>query len=142
MKQALARSDLLSSAPERGLITSGYHPPYNPKLVERARELRKHMTPAEKRLWYSFLHGFKYPVLRQRPIDHYIVDFYCAQLCLVIEIDGESHFTEEGKTYDEERTRILEGYGLRVLRFTNEQVLHEFEGVCQQIEGMIPPDPP
>ncbi len=71
------------SSPERaGLITNGRHLPYNPKLVARARELRREMTPAEKKLWFQFLRDFKYPVLRQRPIDHSIVDFYGAGLNL------------------------------------------------------------
>ncbi len=125
----------------RGLITTGYHLPYNPNLVERARELRKHMTESEKKLWYGYLRNFKYPVLRQRPIDNFIVDFYCPQMKLVIEIDGEQHYTQEGKAYDEERTQILESYGLRVIRFTNKQVMHDFKRVCETIES-IPPQSP
>jgi very-short-patch-repair endonuclease len=62
-------------------------------------------------------------------------------LKLVIEIDGDSHFTNDGKDYDQERTQILEGYGLRVMRFTNDEVLKDFAGVCQRIEE-IPPNPP
>lgn len=81
-------------------------------------------------------------MLRQCPIDNFIVDFYCAALKLVIEVDGEGHFTEEGQASDRDRTQILEGYGLTVIRFTNEQVLNEFEGVCEQIEAAIPPSPP
>jgi len=123
---------------KQGLITTGYHLPYNPKLVEAARQLRKNMTPAETKLWYEYLRNFKYPVLRQRPIHHFIVDFYCAKLKLVIEIDGEQHYTVEGKAYDEERTKILEGYGLRVIRFRNEEVMNDFESVCKKIES-IPP---
>ncbi|MGL4498857.1 MAG: endonuclease domain-containing protein, partial [Planktothrix sp.] len=71
-----------------------------------------------------------------------IVDFYCAALKLVIEIDGDSHFTEQGKQYDAERTVILEGYGLKVVRFTNVEVLQSFEGVCGELLGLIPPNPP
>jgi very-short-patch-repair endonuclease len=71
------------------LIDSDFHLPYNPKLVERAKNLRKNMTPAEKKLWYSYLRNFKFRVLRQKPIDNFIVDFYCAKLKLVIEIDGD-----------------------------------------------------
>ncbi|HBR74940.1 MAG TPA: endonuclease, partial [Cyanobacteria bacterium UBA11159] len=55
-------------------------------------------------------------------IDHFIVDFYCPSLKLVIEVDGESHFTDEEKAWDRERTERLEGYGLTIIRFTNEQV--------------------
>lgn len=120
------------------LIASPYHLPYNAALLDHARDLRRNMTVAERKLWYGFLRTFKYRVLRQRPIDNYIVDFYCAELKLVIEIDGDSHFTDEGKLYDEGRTRILEGYGLRVLRFTNDEVMSNFVAVCQAIEE-IPP---
>nr|WP_319422724.1 endonuclease domain-containing protein [Pleurocapsa sp. FMAR1] len=74
-------------------------------------------------------------MLRQRPIDHFIVDFYCAALKLVIEVDGDRHFTER-KLYDSERTQVLEGYGLKVIRFTNEQVIDPFESVCQQIKAI------
>ena len=97
------------------------------------------MTPAEKKLWYSYLRTFKFRVLRQRPIDNFIVDFFCAGLKLVIEVDGASHFTDEGRDYDWEKTQILEGYGLKVLRFTNDEVLQDWEGVCRRIEEKIPP---
>lgn len=124
------------------LNDSDFHLPYNQNLVERAKQLRKNMTPAEKKLWYEYLRSFKFRVLRQRPIDHFIVDFYCPSLKLVIEIDGDTHFTTYGQEYDIERTRILEGYGLRVMRFTNQQVMNEFEVVCGMIEHSIPPSPP
>jgi very-short-patch-repair endonuclease len=124
----------------KDLIDSDFHLPYNPKLVERAKDLRRNMTPAEKKLWYSYLRDFNFRVLRQKPINNFIVDFYCAKLKLVIEIDGDSHFTNDGKDYDQERTQILEGYGLRVMRFTNDEVLKDFAGVCQRIEE-IPPTP-
>jgi very-short-patch-repair endonuclease len=99
--------------------------------------MRKNMTPAERKLW-GFLRTFPLKMWRQKPISHFIVDFYCPKLKLVIEIDGDSHFTEEGKAYDQERTQILEGYDLKVVRFTNDQVLHEFEVVCEEIMGFIP----
>jgi very-short-patch-repair endonuclease len=116
-----------------------FHLPYDPTLVPTAKELRKNMTPAENKLWYGYLRTFKFKVFRQRPIDHFIVDFYCPSLKLVIEVDGEYHFTEDGKAYDQERTQRLEGYGLKVIRFTNQQVLQEFESVCDAIHKEIPP---
>ena len=137
--------DFFGSAKARGLITTGHHLPYDPRLVQHARDLRRHMTPAERKLWYGFLSHFRYRVLRQRPIDHYIVDFYCPQLKLVIEVDGESHFTEDGKVCDDERTAVLEGYGLRLMRFSNQDVLRNLEAVCAAIEAVgaeqIPPTP-
>ncbi|MDB9430567.1 endonuclease domain-containing protein [Microcystis aeruginosa CS-555/01A07] len=121
------------------LNNSDFHLPYNTALVARAKELRKNMTLAEKKLWYSYLKNFKFKVLRQRPIDHFIVDFYCPSLKLVIEIDGDTHFTDEGKAYDKERTARLKSYGLKVIRFTNSQVLRNFEAVCEQLNLSIPP---
>jgi very-short-patch-repair endonuclease len=121
------------------LNATDFHLPYDPTLVPTAKELRKNMTPAESKLWYGYLRTFKFKVFRQRPIDHFIVDFYCPSLKLVIEVDGEYHFTEDGKAYDQERTQRLEGYGLKVIRFTNQQVLQEFESVCDAIHKEIPP---
>ena len=106
----------------------GRHLPYNRDLVERARELRKHMTPAEAKLWREYLRHLDVSVLRQRPIDNFIVDFYIPSLKLVIEVDGDSHFSEQGRARDAERTRVLNGYGLRVVRFTNHEVLHHLGG--------------
>ncbi len=123
----------------RGLLFTGRHLPYNPKLTGRAKELRKNMTPAEKKLWYGFLRTFRFRVLPQRPIDNYIVDFYCSSLKLVIEIDGEHHCTEEGKQYDGERDTILESYGLTVMRVKNSDVMGKFEEVCERIERFDPP---
>jgi very-short-patch-repair endonuclease len=128
------QQDLFEVAEARDLITNGYHLPYNPDLVERARELRRNMTPAERQLWEYLKHA-PYRFLRQRPIDHFIVDFYCPALRLVIEVDGEQHYTEEGKAYDAERDTILQSYGLQVVRFHNEEVLRHFESVRQRIEA-------
>lgn len=119
-----------------------FYLPYNRNLVERAKQLCKNMTAAEKKLWYGYLRTFKLRVLRQRPIDHFIVDFYCPSLKLVIEIDGESHFTNDAQKYDAARTQKLEEYGLQVVRFTNQQVLREFEIVCEKLGSLIPPNPP
>ncbi|MBW4552766.1 MAG: endonuclease domain-containing protein [Aphanocapsa sp. GSE-SYN-MK-11-07L] len=126
----------------QNLSSSDFHLPYHPQLIPRAKELRKNPTPAERKLWQSYLKTFPFRVLRQRPIAHFIVDFYCAALKLVIEVDGDSHFTQEGQEYDQERTEILTGYGLKVVRFTNDQVMHQFEMVCGQIGGEIPLNPP
>ena len=125
----------------QNLNNTHFHLPYNPQLVARAKEFRKNPTLAEKKLWQDYLKTFKFRVLRQRPIDRFIVDFYCAALKLVIEIDGDCHFTEDAQVYDWERTKILEGYGLQVVRFTNNQVMNNFEAVCEQIAGLIPPTP-
>ncbi|AFZ49381.1 endonuclease domain-containing protein [Dactylococcopsis salina] len=111
--------------------------PYNKKLVSRAKELRKNMTLAERKIWFEYLRNFPHRVYRQRPIEQFIVDFYCPKLKLVIEIDGESHYTENAQEYDRERTEVLQGYGLRVIRFNNEEVLQNFTGVVGMIEDLI-----
>jgi len=120
--------------------------PYNKKLKEKARELRNDMTAAEKKLWYGYLRNHKYIFLRQKPIDNYIVDFYCSKLKLVIEIDGETHLSKRDRKYDEKRTKTLEGYGLKVLRLWNDDVLNGIEVVSEIIEGEIKkiksPQPP
>jgi very-short-patch-repair endonuclease len=121
------------SLKRRGLITTGFHLPYNPDLIGRARSMRKDLTPAEKKLWKGLLKEFKFRVLRQRPIDNFIVDFYCPKLKLVIEIDGAGHFKDEGKALDKERTEILKAYGLRVVRFSDHDVMMHFSGVCDRI---------
>jgi very-short-patch-repair endonuclease len=122
---------------KESLIKHQRSSPYNPNNVKRAREMRKDMTSAEKRLWFDFLKGFKHRVYRQRPIHHYIVDFYCSKLKLAIEVDGDSHFTVDGIQYDTERTKALESLGIRVIRFTNKEVLSNFQGVCEKINSFV-----
>lgn len=120
-----------------GLISTGFHIPYNPKLKERARELRKNMTVSERKIWKDLLRKLPFPVLRQKPLDNYIADFYSPALKLVIEIDGSVHSSSDGKEYDEVRTKVFEGYGLRVIRFTNDEVMKNFEQVCEKINTII-----
>ena len=110
---------------------------YDRDLVHRAKELRKHPTAAERKLWEQYLKKFPYRVLRQRPIDHFIVDFYCAVLRLVIEVDGEIHDSEQSQVYDEGRSKILHSYGLTVLRVTNAEVMGEFDLVCATIGALL-----
>jgi len=75
--------------------------------------------------------------LRQKPIDHYIVDFYIASVNLVIEIDGEVHNSVEAKEYDDYRAERLNEYGLKEIRFTNEEVYSDFEKVCEKIVSIV-----
>ena len=109
---------------------------YNKNLIPRAKELRKYMTPQERHLWYDYL--AKYPIRfqRQKAIDNYITDFYCHTAKLVVEIDGGQHFTSDGMAYDEERTKVLESYGLQVIRFSNDDIDRRFPFVCQQIDKL------
>ena len=102
--------------------------------TQNARVLRKDMTKEERRLWYEFLRDYPLRFMRQRPIDRYIVDFYCAKAKLAVELDGGQHFAESGMLADAERDRVLAGYGVRVLRISNAEVQRNFAGVCEQID--------
>ena len=110
---------------------------YNKDNIKLARVLRKNATPQENHLWYDFLS--KYPVRfqRQKAIDNFIADFYCHKAKLIIEIDGSQHYTEDGKKNDDFRTEILEGYSLKVIRFTNRQINTNFYGVCNYIDSVV-----
>ncbi len=95
-------------------------------LKLKAKDLRKNMTLAEKKLWYEFLKNLPENFLRQKPIGNYIVDFYCSKKQLVIELDGESHFVEKIVFSDKERTEFLtQKCGLKVIRFLNDDVFKE-----------------
>ncbi len=109
----------------------------NNKMLPVARRLRREMTPQEKTLWYQFLRSYPVKIYKQRIIESFVVDFYCAEARLVIELDGSQHYTEQGKAYDEERSSIMEGYGVEVLRFTNLEVDREFDAVCERIDARI-----
>ena len=109
----------------------------NNNLLTKARILRQDMTQQEKHLWYDFLRYYPIKIYKQRIIDNYIVDFYCHQARLVIELDGSQHYTPEGKSYDELRTKVLEAYGLEVIRFSNLDIEKRFDGVCYMIDKTI-----
>ena len=102
-----------------------------------AKQLRQAQTPWERKLWYLFLN--KYPVRfqRQKCIDQYIVDFYCFKAKLVIELDGGGHYDPEAEKRDAYRTKVLEGYGLKVLRFCNIDIDKNFYSVCTVIDEEV-----
>ena len=110
---------------------------YNKSLIPIARVLRKNMTKEERRLWYDFLKTYPIRFMRQKVLGKYIVDFYCAQANLVIEIDGSGHYTDEGESYDRERTAFLSEYGLCVFRITNLDIANNFKGVCEYIDILV-----
>lgn len=111
--------------------------PYNKNNIIYAKELRKNMTPWERKLWYEFLRSFPVKFQRQKAIGEYIVDFYCAKAALVIELDGGGHYTEEQIIKDKERTKSLENMGLEVVRFCNLDIDRNFASVCEEIEKLL-----
>jgi very-short-patch-repair endonuclease len=107
----------------------------NPDMKLLRKSLRNEATPAEQALWRmlqrSNLGGYKFR--RQHSVGRYIIDFYCPLERLAIELDGDSHFTEEAIEYDRERTSLLNSLNIRVLRFYNTDVYENLDAVCESI---------
>ena len=113
---------------------------YNKNLKDFARELRNDGTKAEACLWKYVLKASKlsgYKFRRQRPVLNYIADFMCMELLLIIEVDGITHWDEEVMKNDEIRQKKLEDIGFTVIRFTDEEVLHDIENVERVLVGFI-----
>ena len=110
---------------------------YNKNNIPFARELRKNMTKEEKRLWYDFLRIYPTKFIRQKTIGRYIVDFYCAEAQLAVELDGSQHFLDEQMVRDKERTAYLNEYGITVLRIPNNEIYCNFRGVCAYIDEAV-----
>jgi very-short-patch-repair endonuclease len=111
---------------------------YRDGLVIMSRRNRRKPTETEKIIWGKVLSKDKtgYRFLRQKPIDRFIVDFYCSKLSLVIEIDGGSHIKKRGT--DEMRDKFLKQIGITTLRFTNEEVINNIKLVKKKIDDLIP----
>lgn len=110
----------------------------NHLIFHKARELRNNLTSAEEVLWgYLKTKPLGYKFRRQHPYSLYILDFYSHALKLVIEVDGSIHNIESVKLNDIERQKFLEQDGLKVIRFTNEEVLNKLELVMKRIEAFI-----
>lgn len=111
--------------------------PYNPKLKEYARKLRNNSTFTEIQLWNYLkkkqLRGYDFD--RQKPIDNYIVDFYCKDLMLAIEVDGESHYGNTDK--DKKKDKRLNELGIAVLRFDDLDIVYKLDKVIKKIEKWI-----
>ena len=105
----------------------------NINLTGKAQTLRKNMTKEERKLWKMFLCRCVPRFRRQYVIGNYIVDFYCHQARLVVELDGSQHYSPEETEYDKKRTAYLETQGLKVVRFSNLDILRNFQDVCEAI---------
>jgi len=112
--------------------------PYKPKLTNNARELRKNLTEPEKRLWKNILSKKQlrsHKFLRQKPLGGFIVDFYCPKLILAIEIDGDSHGYQE--EYDLKRTEELTKLGILVVRYSNNDIMKNLQGVFDDLDKTV-----
>jgi very-short-patch-repair endonuclease len=121
-----------------GVSSRGSFISYNKNLRELARQNRKSPTSPEVKFWNKLLRNkslSRYKFTRQKPLGNYIADFYCAELKLVIEIDGDSHSAQT--EYDDIRTQHLNSLGIRVVRFTNAEILHNLDGVYLQLRELI-----
>ena len=109
--------------------------PYNKNLKDLARNLRKNMTDAERRLWSKIrrkqLKNFQF--YRQKNIGDFIVDFYCPGAKLIVEVDGGQHYSKENILQDEARDEFMNDLGFKVLRFSNSDVFKNMEGVVKEI---------
>ena len=110
---------------------------HNTKLTHNARALRKNMTKEERHLWYDFLKSYPVRFLRQKVVDNYIVDFYCHNARLIVELDGSQHYEEKGLAKDKIRTEKIEKRNLTVIRIPNNEISKNFEGVCQYIDNFV-----
>ena len=109
----------------------------NAALVSYARQLRKNMTPHERRLWFCFLKQYPVRFVRQKVLGSYIVDFYCAEARLAVELDGAQHYEDKAEKQDQLRTAFLQKYGLQVIRISNQAVDRQFFSVCLQIDALV-----
>ena len=107
---------------------------YNKANIPLAKELRKNMTPWERKLWYEYLRFYPIRFQRQKSIGNYIADFYCAKAKLIIELDGGGHYTPEQAEKDDLRTKDLSSMDLTVLRICNTDIDRNFTGVCEHID--------
>ncbi len=124
---------LKSEIRKRKLVYKGGHLPYNGDLLERAREMRKNPTPAELKLWNSYLRNHELKFIRQKIIDHYIVDFYCPSKRL--EVDGPIH--DKQQAYDLKKTETLSVYDVFIIRIKNNDVLHNIGIVIKKVEEYL-----
>jgi very-short-patch-repair endonuclease len=112
----------------------------DPKLRQRADEMRKAPTEPERRLWWALRHRLPLNAThfrRQVVLDRAIVDFACVATKTIVEVDGDQHGEDTALAYDETRTRRLEASGWRVLRFSNAQVLRELDNVLETILAAV-----
>ena len=105
----------------------------NAKLTNISKMLRRNMTKEERRLWYDFLKKLPQTVNRQKVVGNYILDFYCAQAKIAIELDGSQHYEKDAREKDRVRDAFLNEQGIKVLRYTNIDINSNFDEVCYDI---------
>jgi very-short-patch-repair endonuclease len=124
-------------------MNAGYLPMFygaSGKTFEKSRALRLRMTDAEKMLWNHISKKQRkgYRFRRQHPVGHFIADFYCHEAVLAIEVDGGIHRTKSQSEHDEQRDGLFKNWGIKVLRFDNDEIFYSIESVLQRIDKVLP----
>ena len=109
----------------------------NRTLLDKARSLRTNMTKEERHLWYDFLRYCRPRFRRQEIVSNYIVDFFCHDAKIAIELDGSQHCAPAAFAYDSKRTAHLQSLGITLIRYSNLDIHRNFEGVCQHILTLL-----
>ena len=109
----------------------------NHTLLNRARSLRKNMTKEERHLWYDFLRYCTPRFRRQEILSNYILDFFCHEAKIAIELDGSQHCEAAAIAYDQKRTQHLQELGITLIRYSNLELKNNFEGVCEHILTLL-----
>ena len=110
---------------------------YDTRSLRRSQQLRKNMTKEERHLWYDFLKAYPVQFRRQYSIGIYIVDFFCYKARLIVALDGSQHCEESHIQYDQRRTAYLQQQGYHVLHYSNQDIVQNFRGVCENIDLCI-----
>nr|WP_273318289.1 endonuclease domain-containing protein [Dialister succinatiphilus] len=111
--------------------------PFEPHLKSQSCLPAKRDDSGGKKLWYQYLRSYPVKFRRQQIQAPFILDFYCHQARLAIEIDGSQHYTDYGRSYDQWRTKHIEKKGIAVLRFSNSDIRHRFDGVRIMIDLIV-----
>ena len=106
---------------------------HNQELKPISKTLRKNMTKEEKHLWYDLLKLLPININRQKVFENYIVDFYIPSAKIIVELDGEQHYSEDALIKDAQRDKFFEEKGIKVLRFSNLDINRNFKNVCDEI---------
>jgi very-short-patch-repair endonuclease len=110
---------------------------YNKKLIPRAQAMRREMTKEESKLWFNFLRFYEVKFRRQKVIDNFIADFYCAKYKLVVEIDGKHHLAHNRAEYDNLRSEYMKSMGIKIIRVSNDEINNNFNIVCTKIDKTV-----
>ena len=111
---------------------------YNGDNREHALSMRRNMTKEERHLWFDFLHNHSLKWRRQKLLGNYILDFYCPKAKLAIELDGNQHrSSDDAIAKDKIRTAYIKSEGIRLIRFSNLDVMDNFQGVCDYIDKVV-----